>query len=98
MNICMCGAQDGFPHDELCPFPYFGRDVKKESAWMDAWREKKARIEMAKKVKCAKCGKESQDLEMVLMMGPQGYRRYPVCKSCEAKKQQTPQSSGVSRG
>ncbi len=41
LNICMCGAQAGYPHDPLCPYPYYGGDVKKESAWMDAWREKK---------------------------------------------------------
>lgn len=87
MNICMCGAQDGYPHDALCPFPYFGRDAKRESAWMDAWREKKARTEMANK-KCEKCGKEAQEKVPVMMMGPRGFRRYHVCKVCEAAEAQ----------
>jgi DNA-directed RNA polymerase subunit RPC12/RpoP len=40
---------------------------------------------MSRMAKCAKCGRESQDLEMVLMIGPQGYRRYPVCGACKAE-------------
>jgi hypothetical protein len=38
---------------------------------------------MNKKTRCTKCGKEQQALTMVLMMGLQGYRRYPVCDSCK---------------
>jgi hypothetical protein len=37
----MCGAQASYPHDLLCPYPYYGRDVEKESAWLDAWRKNK---------------------------------------------------------
>lgn len=35
---------------------------------------------MAKK--CTKCGKDSRELTPVLMMGPNGFRRYPVCAKC----------------
>lgn len=45
MNICMCGIQAGYPHDPLCPYPYYGRNTEQESKWMDAYRAKKQDIE-----------------------------------------------------
>jgi NAD-dependent SIR2 family protein deacetylase len=58
---------------------------------------------MAKKTRCAKCGKEAQALTMVLTIGPQGYRRYPLCDSCkgEAEKKRAASAATharVSRG
>jgi len=47
MDLCMCGSQAGYPHDKLCPHPYYGGDIKQESAWMDAYREKKAALQKA---------------------------------------------------
>jgi hypothetical protein len=40
---------------------------------------------MARKTRCTKCGKDAQNVTMVLMMGPQGYRRYPICDPCKAE-------------
>jgi len=40
-NICMCGAEDGYPHEAFCPYPYFGNNSKLESAWLDAYRARK---------------------------------------------------------
>lgn len=34
LNICMCGAQDGYLHHEDCPFPYFGNDTTKIAVWI----------------------------------------------------------------
>ena len=51
MNICMCGAEDGYPHDPLCPYPYFGRNVKLEENWIRAYREKKAGIEQTQPIR-----------------------------------------------
>jgi hypothetical protein len=56
MNICMCGSQSGYPHDDLCPYPYYGGDVKQESAWMDAWRGKKAIVKPQIARVCTRCG------------------------------------------
>lgn len=39
MNICMCGAQDGYPHAEDCPYPMYKGGALKESQWLDARRE-----------------------------------------------------------
>ncbi len=38
--------------------------------------------------KCAKCGKDLLYFTLVLMMGPRGFRRYPVCDKCEKKEEQ----------
>lgn len=34
MNICLCGAQDGYPHLPECPFPYYGNDVIIMQKWV----------------------------------------------------------------
>jgi hypothetical protein len=34
------------------------------------------------KQKCTKCGKDLIYYRLVLMMGPRGFRRYPVCDPC----------------
>ncbi len=44
--------------------------------------------EMAKK--CIRCGKDLIYFTMVLMMGPRGFRRYPVCDPCKAKIDKIP--------
>ena len=38
MNFCMCGAQAGYPHDPLCPFPLFRGSGEQEQDWRAAWR------------------------------------------------------------
>ena len=35
-QFCCCGAQPGYPHAPDCPFPYFGRDPKREDEWIVA--------------------------------------------------------------
>ena len=45
MNICWCGVQDGYPHRDYCPFPYFGNDPVKVKEWMNK-REKIILIRM----------------------------------------------------
>jgi len=52
MNICLCGAQAGYPHDALCPFPYYGIDEKKQAEWMEAWRYNKGLIYKTRPVEC----------------------------------------------
>ena len=32
-QICGCGAQPGYAHLELCPFPYYGNDPKMIDKW-----------------------------------------------------------------
>lgn len=41
MNICMCGAEAGFQHDRLCPYPYYGRDEQAQAGWMAAYEGKR---------------------------------------------------------
>jgi hypothetical protein len=36
------------------------------------------------KKKCARCGKEMANFTLVLWMGPQGFRRYPMDDKCKA--------------
>ena len=33
INICLCGTEAGYPHDEYCPFPYFGSVEKMIDRW-----------------------------------------------------------------
>jgi len=32
-NICMCDTQDGYPHNEYCPYPYFGHVDSEMARW-----------------------------------------------------------------
>jgi len=41
MNICLCGAQAGYPHDEFCPFPLFRGTEKQERKWQAEWEAKR---------------------------------------------------------
>lgn len=53
------------------------------------------------KPKCTQCKKElSEKFRMVLMIGPQGYRRYACCDKCAAKAEmkQKAESKMQSRG
>lgn len=36
------------------------------------------------KVKCVQCGQEVRagEYKSMLMVGPRGYRRYPICRRC----------------
>lgn len=51
MNICMCGAEDGYPHDLHCPYPYYGRNVKLEEQWLIAYRKKKKGIDQTQPIR-----------------------------------------------
>jgi len=44
-NFCLCSSQDGYPHNELCPFPYFGNDPKKIDEWTAQWIANEKAIE-----------------------------------------------------
>jgi len=37
VNICMCGVQDGYPHDRDCPYPLYRADSVQEQCWLDAY-------------------------------------------------------------
>ena len=39
-NICQCGSQDGYPHKEDCPYPYFRNDEKGVEKWEAAHASK----------------------------------------------------------
>ena len=39
-NICQCGSQDGYPHKEDCPYPYFSNDEKGVEKWETAHASK----------------------------------------------------------
>jgi hypothetical protein len=41
-------------------------------------------LETIPKIKCQKCGKPAHQITTVMMMGPRGFRRYPVCDPCLA--------------
>lgn len=48
------------------------------------------------KPKCTKCKKDvGEKFRMVLMIGPQGYRRYALCDRCAGKVEKAPLSSGT---
>jgi DNA-directed RNA polymerase subunit RPC12/RpoP len=36
-------------------------------------------------MKCAKCGKPSDDLKQVLYIGSKGFRKYLLCPKCKAE-------------
>ena len=38
MNICMCGTQAGYPHDQNCPWPYFGSNEQEQERWFLDYR------------------------------------------------------------
>jgi hypothetical protein len=33
INICLCGAQSGYPHDIDCPRPLYRATVRQEKDW-----------------------------------------------------------------
>lgn len=39
-NICQCGSQDGYPHKEDCPYPYFSNDEAGVAKWEAAHANK----------------------------------------------------------
>jgi hypothetical protein len=39
-------------------------------------------LEILPKTKCEKCGKPAIQITMTMMMGSNGFRRYPVCAKC----------------
>lgn len=41
MNICMCGAQDGYPHDRFCPYPLYKSTDEEYRHWSIQYQEKK---------------------------------------------------------
>ena len=42
MNICMCGAENGYPHNEFCPWPYFGNIQSKQAyTWQTEWEKRR---------------------------------------------------------
>jgi hypothetical protein len=41
INICACGVQDGYPHKEDCPYPYFGNHPDELKKWLAAQKSKK---------------------------------------------------------
>lgn len=52
---------------------------------------------MPRKTRCTKCGREVQTCTLVLMMGPQGYRRYPVCESCNVEVEKAQSARAAQR-
>lgn len=42
-NICMCGAQAGYPHKWDCPYPYYGSSER----CMADWQERRNKIRQA---------------------------------------------------
>jgi len=37
MNICLCGAEAGYPHDECCPYPLYRGSSHQVIAWEMKW-------------------------------------------------------------
>lgn len=37
MNICLCGAEAGYPHDECCPYPLYRAVEEREQLWREAY-------------------------------------------------------------
>jgi len=44
MNICLCGAESGYQHDECCPYPLYHAATEREQLWRDAYEERKANL------------------------------------------------------
>jgi len=42
INICMCGAQDWYPHDPACPYPLFCGTFRQEAEWEKLYLNRKA--------------------------------------------------------
>ena len=56
-QICGCGAQPGYAHLPLCPFPYYGNDPKQIDKWTAQYiaNEKAAEQSVHADV-CHECG------------------------------------------
>ena len=53
MNICLCGSQDGYPHDHCCPFPLFSEGNKNLTIlWKEEFGINKTVIKRTNKLKC----------------------------------------------
>jgi hypothetical protein len=39
-------------------------------------------LEKITRIACQKCGRPAARITMTMMMGPRGFRRYPVCDAC----------------
>jgi len=37
MNVCLCGVEAGYPHDEYCPYPLYRAETEREQLWRDAY-------------------------------------------------------------
>jgi hypothetical protein len=42
MNICMCGAQAGYPHNVNCPRPLYRGSAADEAKWLKVYEANKA--------------------------------------------------------
>lgn len=53
VNICLCGASAGYPHDEACPWPQFRETPDELARWLAA-REEWLRLHV---IPCGYCGR-----------------------------------------
>lgn len=37
MNVCHCGAMNGYQHHSMCPFPLFNNNSKLSNIWQSKW-------------------------------------------------------------
>jgi regulator of extracellular matrix RemA (YlzA/DUF370 family) len=52
MNICMCGAEAGYPHNQLCPRPLYRGSAAAETKWLEEFdAAKKSETEEVKLLK-----------------------------------------------
>ena len=42
INICLCGAQAGCPHDLACPWPLYRGSDRMMAEWEKQWLNRKA--------------------------------------------------------
>jgi len=49
MNICLCGAEAGYPHDKDCPYPLYKATHEQYQVWIQARKaRRRLRLEHAR--------------------------------------------------
>lgn len=50
MNLCLCGAQDGYPHYPDCPYPLFRATEAQEETWVNCYEAIKAKQQATQRI------------------------------------------------
>ncbi len=69
-NICQCGSQDGYPHKEDCPYPYFYNDEAGVAKWEAAHANKIFRLKYGVDPEVVRYARENEFWDLVVDGSP----------------------------